>query len=225
MKKILLHIPHSSDNIILSDFSNNEKLIRAIEYHTDWYTNELFPIEKYQHIIFSNNRHFLDVERRWELNEDVIYKKTIFGDIIREKITEQEILKLKDIYDNYHSEFAQKAKKIEKLNKKVIIIDCHSFSDPENKFADFCIGFNNDKTFDPNLIDLIKNYLEKRFFTVSFNNPFEGSIVPKYNYQNLSSVMIEVNKKVYLNNDNKKSNDFYKIKFVIENLINQINKL
>lgn len=225
MSKILLHIPHSSSNINYNDFINIEDLKKSINYYTDWYTDELFSSENFPHIKFCFNRHFLDVERFWndEMEErglGAIYRKSFFNVLIRNNF---DINYIKNIYDKHHSDFAEKAKKIEKKNKEVIIIDCHSFSDDDKKYSDFCIGFNNDATYDSKLIETIKNELNKKGFSVSFNSPYSNSIVPNYDFHNLKSVMIEVNKNLYLNNDLTKKTDFYKIKQCLYDLLNHIN--
>ena len=99
-------------------------------------------------------------------------------------------------------------------NNKVLIIDCHSFPTyalpyelyQEIDRPDICIGTDNFHTSEK-----IKNSLGEMFkdlnFTVKYNEPFKGSIVPLKFYNNdkrVQSVMIEVKRDLYMNQDTGK---------------------
>lgn len=96
---------------------------------------------------------------------------------------------------------------LDKYNK-CIIIDLHSFSNEmiyrlfgyEN-LPDICIGVEEDYYSEE-----IKNYLIEYFkrlgYSVEINYPYSGSIVPNKYYgkknTGIISIMIEVNKNIYL---------------------------
>lgn len=111
----------------------------------------------------------------------------------------------------------------------MVIVDCHSFSDevlPHESDQDiirpdFCIGTDDFHT--PQiLVDEIKNYLDSKGFVVFINKPFSGTIVPLLHYKknkDLKSIMIEVNRKLYLDRPDE---EFQYIKDIIEGALNII---
>ena len=89
------------------------------------------------------------------------------------------------------------------------ILDCHSFHDDMkytgynvDEFPDVCLGFNDVVPSDE--IVWIKELFEKNGYTVEYNVPFAGSLVPlKYmGDDRVKSVMIELNRRIYYNDDN-----------------------
>jgi len=129
-------------------------------------------------------------------------------------------------YNDYHQKLNQRtAQKLEKYGK-CTIIDCHSFSDEiywflddDLKLPDICIGYEkyHQDTF---LIETILN--EFKEYEIGINEPYAGSLVPLDYWQknsNVKSVMIEINKKLYLKDDNRtKSSDFDTIKKHLDNI-------
>jgi N-formylglutamate amidohydrolase len=93
--------------------------------------------------------------------------------------------------------------------------------------VDFCIGFNND-FIEFEVLEEIKSILVSKGYKVGINNPYSNAIVPNEFYGNdsVKSIMIEVNKRTYLKNQNTvdfgKSNDFEKTKNVITELLEVI---
>ena len=63
--------------------------------------------------------------------------------------------------------------------------------------VDICSGFNNDWSYDGYTVDLIKLMFEKSGYRVVHNDPYSGSITPPADFP-YKSVMIEVNKRVYM---------------------------
>ena len=82
--------------------------------------------------------------------------------------------------------------------------NCHSFTSKLHN-CDICIGFNNDFSYDKDIVDIIINEFTKSGYSVAVNEPFSNSITPKADV-NYKSVMIEVNKKVYMNETTLKLN-------------------
>ena len=99
------------------------------------------------------------------------------------------------------------------------IVDAHSFADiPFNRDLekstnrpDFNIGTDSFHT--PQiLVDLSVDFFEKHKHTIWFDKPYSGSIVPLEYYKKnpkVNSIMLEVNRKLYLNeNSNIKSDNY-----------------
>ncbi len=80
MKKLILHIPHSSTNFPFVDgfISNENKIKQEIVKLTDWYTDELFYSEHDTMIVTPFSRLFCDVER-FKRDEDEIMSKVGMG--------------------------------------------------------------------------------------------------------------------------------------------------
>jgi len=109
-------------------------------------------------------------------------------------------------YDEWHKNLNKAVKEELDKGKKVLIVDIHSYSDELatslgriGPFPDICIGFNKDFE-DRKLLDLIVSNITKKGYTYRFNFPYDGSIVPSdyAGNENVTSIMIEVNKRLYL---------------------------
>jgi N-formylglutamate amidohydrolase len=112
------------------------------------------------------------------------------------------------------------------------IVDCHSFPDTplqcslyqgDAKF-DFNIGTDNFHT--PNeWIDASVKFFANRGFRLGIDEPYAGSIVPMKHYQNdtrVKSIMLEVNRNLYMNNDYTRSPRFAVIKSVITEFLEML---
>lgn len=67
----------------------------------------------------------------------------------------------------------------------------------------------------------MKNLLELKGYKVGINNPYSNAIVPSQFYGNelVKSIMIEVNKRLYLTDKFEKSDNFLKTKTTITELL------
>jgi N-formylglutamate amidohydrolase len=242
----LIHLPHCGLDIpkeYIKDYYLSEDELKAniLEY-ADLYTDELFE-DYYNYFGGVKNgysRLFFDPER-FERNEDEeMYKKYRLGWFYEMAILEKKplrSLKNKEKIRKYYKTHHEKLEKLteEKLikNNEVTIIDCHSFSDrgywffEKLDFPDICIGYDE---FHKNeeLIELIEN--EFKGYKIAHNFPYAGSLVPLKYYlkdKRIKSVMIEINKRVYLEKDNiTKSSNFSEIKTKLNNILmeSSINK-
>lgn len=194
----------------------------------DMFTDELFMFDRQENIhtlVFPYSRFYCDVERYKDNSLEPMYGKGmgyIYTNLINGKtfrsVDDELIEEINPIYEHHHTLLKQYAIK----DKNNLIIDCHSFSTKPlecdfNKTSnrpDICIGFNGKS---PRAIHtFVKDYFEKLGFYVLFNEPFEGSIT----YNETESLMIEVNKSLYMNEEAfTKKNDFYKLKFHTQHLI------
>ena len=235
--EILLHIPHSSVVIpekYKSDYTADlsEELIKM----TDLYTDELFDLP-FERIVFPVSRLVCDVERfRDDSKEDMakigmgaVYTSCHDLSLLRNMSEKRKNEILENWYDTHHSKFGKTVK--EKLNSfgKCIIIDCHSFPpiplpyeiDKSTDRPDICIGTDSFHTPDE-LAEILKKEFLVRGYSVKENSPFSGAIVPIDYYmteKRVVSVMIEVNRKLYMDDRGKKTDGYQKVKNDIKNII------
>lgn len=227
----IFHIPHSKIEIpkeYLTDYVNIDLTNKEIDLLTDFATDEIFNIEGTTKIIFPYSRVFCDVERLDDENEIMFqygrgfyYTKTDSGELLRET-TSKEII-FEQYYKKHHNSLSSLVKeKIEK-NGLAIIIDCHSYSDTpfksdlvqESIRPDFCLG--TDKIHTPNwLSNFLFSFIKEKGYSIEIDTPYSGTIVPinYYNNKNVYSIMIEVNRNLYIDNgvvDNEKVENLNKL--------------
>ena len=239
---IVLHIPHASKHIpseYIKYFTLSKKNIDIeILKMTDHFTDELFDISgnNIHQLKFPISRLLVDVER-FEKDELELMSKIGMG-CVYEKTNDGKSLKLvKDIkhelinkfYKTHHENFSKIVDKKLIENNKVIIIDCHSFSKYPLPYElnqamnrpEICIGTDNFHTSEK-LRNLIGELFEKSNFTVKYNAPFKGSIVPLKFYnkdKRVQSVMIEVRRDLYMNEHSGEKNKKFNY---IKNILGQI---
>ncbi len=169
--------------------------------------------------------------RKWKKELEVkkaseeTYKSLSIEDKIKANKTYKKRI-IKSYYDKYHKKLDKKVTEIIKKYNKYIIIDFHSYSDKmvEKLFnsknnPDICIGVDSQYT-DKELVNLTVCHFKKYGYSVEINKPYSGTIIPnKYlnkKEERLSSIMIEINKRIYLNNEEK----IFKLKNCIEDYYN-----
>ena len=124
--------------------------------------------------------------------------------------------------DTYHRCFDNAVREKLRAFGKCLIIDGHSFydellpyeSDQDRKRPDICIGTDTYHT--PEKTErLLYRYFEDCGYSVAINKPFAGCIVPSSFYQKerrVMSVMIEINRRLYIDHDIRKTPGYHKIK-------------
>ena len=187
---------------------------------TDLFVDELFKDIEGVEVKAPYTRLYCDVEKyRDDSKESMskygmgyIYTRNIFNGnpYLRNQMIGG-LLVDKDIdsyYEEHHKKLTLETRKILKSGKKVLLLDLHSFSDEqarligkEEPFPDICIGVNGDH-YDKRVLDLIIEEIKNRGLTYQINHPYSGSIIPndltKEEVDNICSIMIEVNKRIYL---------------------------
>jgi len=230
---ILLHVPHSSTafldgcNACFEDLDKEERLL------IDYYTDELFvPDREYNgidSIVFPYCRLYCDVER---LINDPLEKAGLGISYSRWVAVDQNNQRLRS-FSTLHSAFrlyldfhTEASLKLLDMRGSVLLIDCHSFSSIPNLLnqnpqsdIDICIGFNEDETCpSKGVIDNVVQHFKSRGYRVGINIPFSNSktfSVPT----DYHTVMIEVNKKLYMNEDTlEKIDNFYRVKHDLQSL-------
>ncbi len=237
---MILHIPHASKEIpygFIDDY-NVTNLNITNNFLVDHFTDELF-VHKCETIIAKYNRAWCDVEKytddSLEQGFGYIYTKDVFGDDLRTISS-----KTKNIIDNYynkhHQQLISSCEQHQTLFDTTIIVDCHSFypyiidkfdRPLVNKFnIDICLGYNKNTPLD--LIASLTKICEHNGLNVGYNTPYSGAILPsRYtNSTEVFSVMIEVNKKLYMRPPYfyTKNQNFNKTKEIIDQLLDTIYK-
>ena len=246
MKQLILHIPHSSTKIPFHDgyVSSHAKIQQEIIKLTDWYTDDLFDSDVDNKIVAPFSRIFCDVER---FADDELEIMSIVGmGVLYEKLDSDELLRkvspelrkkiLNDYYWKHHNSLTTIVEEQLIKNGECLIIDCHSFpSTPLQKAInqipntpDFNIGtdsFHTPKKY----IEASITYFENLGFTLGVDWPYSGSIVPMKYYQKdkrVTSIMLEVNRRMYLNEPtNEKSNGYKRTKEIIQEYIKLLKSL
>ena len=233
---ILLHIPHSSMlfpegcGFSYRDLDEEERLL------IDYYTDELFiPHQKSDDIsyeVFPYCRLYCDVER---LVNDPLEKEglgILYNRMVGEcPVDSRSFGCLQESFALYADHHATMSKKIVRMSGPVLLIDCHSFSslpnllNPNPPDIDVCIGYNDDETCpDKEVIGEILQHFRSLGYKVGMNTPFSNSktfsVPVEYH-----SVMIEVNKRLYMNEQNlEKTTGFSRLEHDIQSMYNVLLK-
>ena len=235
----LIHLPHAGTKIpaeYLSDYYlDEEELESNIFEYADLYTDELFGTlyKKFGGVKNENSRLFVDPERFGDDDAEAMQQKFQLGWFYENAILTKKPLrstknktKIRKYFDEHHE--LLNAKTQEKLDKydKCTVIDCHSFSNRRYWFhdnielPDICIGFE-DMHIDTTLVEKIKTIFKG--YDIGINTPYQGSLVPTNYWQKdkrVKSVMIEINKKLYLKDNHlSKNSNFSKIQSMIEEIL------
>ena len=238
MAYILFHVPHASlkiPNIYWSICIKDKEYINNSNINlSDYLTDKLIPSRCHK-LIFKYSRLFCDVEKLKNDSKEIMSKKgmgVIYTNDCNNVITipnkkyKRKIIK--SYYDKHHNKLNKMVTEIIKKHNKCIIVDFHSYSDEmvEKLFncknnPDICIGIDNIYT-DKKLSNFTINHFKKYGYSVEINQPYSGTIIPNKYFNKkeeaLSSIMIEINKRIYLNS----KEDFYKLKNCIEDYYNII---
>lgn len=219
-KPIIVHIPHSSTYIhdkykelfVISSKDLEKEIIKM----TDLYTEDLFYKRYFDRIVFPFSRLICDVERfddpkleeMSKVGMWIPYTKTSDGKDLK-TIDDKHVEEIMSFYYKHHRRIEKRVSYHLKQYNKVLIVDAHSFPSVEQEYElykgskrpDICIGTDDFHT-PRELIEKTKDYFESWGLEVAINEPFAGTLVPMKYYKKdkrVSSIMIEVNKKLYLN--------------------------
>lgn len=205
-ENIVLNIPHAGVRGLGHIRCDNKvNLLAEVRKWTDWYTDLIFIPEKndrIKHIIADYSRFAVDVER---LLDDPLEKKG--QGIIYTKyngqeryVDEKERIRLMAYYYDYIDRLKSM------LSEHSLLIDCHSFPSDLSD-VDICIGYNEDWSKPTDfVIDLVVESFKQYGYKVGINTPFSNAIAPETGYT-YNSIMIELNKRVYLNEQTLDFND------------------
>ena len=141
---------------------------------------------------------------------------------------------LKTYYFPHHAALENLVKECLEKFGRCLIIDCHSFPSQPLPYEanrdldrpDICIGA--DEIHSPNpLVQEACEYFQEALLDVSVNKPFSGSIVPSSYYgkpdTGVHSIMIEVNRRLYMNeNTGEKNENFEPMKSIIGGFLERV---
>ena len=241
MNCILFHVPHSSLKIPKQYWDiciTDKNYIKGMNnFLSDYLTNKLIP-NKCHNLVFKYSRLFCDVEKFKDDSKEIMAQKgmgVIYTNDCDNVITvpnkKYKRIVLKSYYDKHHNKLDKIVTNLLKKYNKCIIIDFHSFSDEMaiklfniNNNPDICIGIDNAYTVEE-LTNITITHFKKYGYSVGINTPYSGTIIPNKYFnkkdKRLSSIMLEINKRIYLNSEN----DFYKLKQCINDYYEKIQKI
>lgn len=218
--KILLHLPHVSFDVpnyfykglIIPKLLFRKYNLEMSDLGVDYLLKDLpgMKIKPPYSRLFCDVERFRDdkKERMSQYGEGLLYTKTYDG-ILFHKHDEIYRKKVLTYYDTYHQKLDEITKGLLSFDDELLILDCHSFSDKmasyffKPPFPDICIGIEKD-FFDEEILHRIIEEIKKRGHTYQINYPYQGSLVPNciYNkkviYKKVVSIMLEINKRIYL---------------------------
>ena len=229
MKKLILHVPHAATSLPDQKgfIRNDEKIQQEITKLTDWYTDDLFHSETYKMIVIPFSMIFCDGER-FESDEEEVMSKVGMG-VLYERFDDNELLRtvtpelreevIQNYYRPHHKALALVVQTHLNLSGGCLIVDCHSFPstpllkglDQLTNPPDFNIGTNTFHT-PQNLIDRAVAYFKEKGYLLGVDWPYSGTIVPMAFYKKdkrVQSIMLEVNRKLYLNEPGKEKSENY----------------
>ena len=162
----------------------------------------------YEKAVAPYSRLYCDVERYWDDSKErmskygmgAVYTKDYLGRTLRRENKEYKA-KVKEYYDRHHSTLFETVKR---AKGDILLIDLHSFGPDivsviaKGPYPDICIGYNEGDD-EEELICEIEKFCDTYGLTHKRNFPYSGSItVPNIKGKTVRSIMIEINKRVYL---------------------------
>lgn len=237
----IIHIPHASVEIpdrYRSTFVT-PNLDRETAVMTDWFCDELFDCGR-ERIVFPVSRLVCDVERFRDDAQEImsrvgmgaVYERCSDGSPLRTVSEEQKRQILRSFYDAHHGKLTAAVREKLRQYGRCIIIDAHSFyplplphePDQSGDRPDFCIGTSEYHT-PPAVTEALRTLLESRGYCVKIDSPFAGTIVPMEFYlrdRRVVSVMIEVNRSLYLSVPGVKNSAFSAVRDTLRDCVEYI---
>lgn len=240
-KPYLVHLPHAGTRIpdeFRDDYYLSEdELKNNVEQYADLHTDVLYAplIERFGAVKSDYSRLFFDSERFFDDDSEKLsksglgwfYERAILSDEPLRHSNNKQVIA--GYYHRHHDELNRQTR--EKLEQygRCTIIDCHSFSnerywfhDPEMALPDICIGYDEEHV-DRELVELLKETFDG--YTLAINSPYSGSLVPSEFYnkdKRVKSVMIEINKRLYLDENNQLGNDYERLHLLLEMVMSHL---
>ncbi len=239
---VVVHIPHASleipeeyrKTILLDELTLWREKCRM----TDAFCDDLYDAPGFENrIVAENSRFVCDVERFRDdelepcakKGQGLMYTKTWVGKKLRENNQELRNKILEEIYDPHHERLTSAVELALSKYGKCLIIDGHSFHSKMivklgNIFGLPDFDFGTDSFHTPKgLVDAMCDFAKRSGYRPKVNTPFGGAITPMKFYQRekrVVSVMIETNRKLYMNEKNMtKNGGFQKTRAVCHELM------
>ena len=218
---LLIHIPHASLCLppdFWRDVTVDRKIIeKDLRFMADYKVDELVRDIDCHKVIAKYSRLYCDVERfRNDADEPMarlgmgaVYTHLPGGAQYRQVTPERREEIIRQAYESHHVQLNKLSQKIVAQHGSCMMIDLHSYSDDlvrklfgyTENLPDICLGYD-DEWFSGNDALKLKLYIEQLGYSCALNYPYAGALVPMDFYRNkmpgLRSVMLEVNRRVYL---------------------------
>ena len=214
--KFIIHIPHASLKVP-TEFKNNllvdeEYFNKENIFISDYLVDKFIPNNFNNIIKFKYSRMFCDVERYLDDSKEemskygmgVLYTKDSNSKVFVNRQKDEKLTI--DLYKKHHEELDNMVERILSKYNNCFIIDLHSFSDEfvykmfnKKNNPDICIGINNN--YNKELLEKTINHFNSYGYSIKINYPYSGSIISN-RFPKVNSMMIEINKRIYLNNQN-----------------------
>ena len=224
---LILHVPHSSADF---SFAGEEaanrygsKWLEQARDLIDWYTDELFVPHSHDGniipVVFDTCRTLCDVER---MSHDPLEEKglgityypclnTDEGEY-NPRLTQEGDSRILHKYLDHQYRIAS----LLVQHHNSLLLDCHSFSNgstllqpdaARNRGIDICLGWNDDFTRpSDDTLSIVEGYFRDRGYVVGLNTPYSNAKTVDTPAE-YSALMIEVNKKSYMNEQTLEKND------------------
>ncbi|MCX8484044.1 MAG: N-formylglutamate amidohydrolase [Bacteroidia bacterium] len=243
---LILHIPHAS--LRIPDYSHYllpRDAVDAEALHlTDLYTDELFAARPDDAVIQAGFcRVYCDVERfdndtlepMSKFGMGATYLRCDDGRELRRLTPKQREQILQKFYEPHHDQLTNAVDLALSTVGEASIVDCHSY--PATPLQ--CSLYRGDAQFDFNIgtdafhtptqwTDASVKFFRDRGFSLGVDEPYSGSIVPMKHYQKnrqLKSIMLEVNRQLYLNADYSRGPRFDEIQGIVSDFLAMIRGL
>ena len=220
VSRIVLNIPHACPVFPFGTGGWDEGILREVDRWTDWYTDWIFASasrldSRVIPVVYPFSRFFCDAERLENdpleaVGQGIIYKR--FGDLNR-SVSEQEASFGMQSYREHHDRLRQAI-----TGGDTLLVDCHSFP-ADLSDVEVCIGLNDDWSRpDEALLDSVLAYFRREGYRTEVNNPYSNSVTPACGVI-YKSLMIEVNKRVYMRGNRLRTEEAGRLRNVLDGLI------
>ncbi len=215
---VVMAIPHSASTPSGVDWTRSMAIAGERDRWTDWFTDELFDCRESGARVVRGPVSRLDCDlERLEGEADRLCKYTMVEGCAAKASASFSNRMLAEWY-RYRSEILMSAAE----GERNLIIDCHSFPEDLAPDIDICIGFNDDDSRPPQeVLDAVFGHFGNAGYSVAFNRPYSNALAP-IGYVG-HSMMIEVNKRCYLDKSRKaKGAGFGRLRECIRTLVRSL---
>lgn len=220
--KIVAAIPHSVSEAHYWQWQYKPSTKKALNRWTDWFADELFGSEMDGVAVIKArvSRFECDLERLENESERLCRFLRESGD----EDTKEWVLGNAMRRNGYLADwYRYRAEILEAASADVaLIVDCHSFPSDIAPEVDVCLGFNEDATKpSQQTIEQVAQLFRDAGYSVALNHPYSNALAP-IGYIG-HSMMIEVNKRTYMDEQSiKKNSGFAKLKETIDSLYREL---
>ena len=221
---ILVHLPHNATYLPaefewnLDASTLNREIYRLVDHHTETLFQPIMDAGAYAlrndlcRLFFDPER-FADPKKEsmYDIGMGVFYTQTTEGVSFRsEDTTESYGQKIERYYNPYHNQFTKLVQDLLTRHGTVLIIDGHSYPkaslpyeqhpDAPRPQIDVGTWTGSENHTSESLIRITERTFKEAKYSVGFNTPFKGSIIPTpfIGDERVQTMMLEIRRDVYL---------------------------